>query len=94
MGWTMKGMTPSPSPVVAHFLVFSATEGNALASPMRDPAQIRLMRKPDIIVYSSVHLAFGFERERIPGTITEAKACHTRVSKAARATFPESESGI
>ena len=88
----MKGMTPSPSPVVAHFLVFSATEGNALASPMRDPAQIRLMRKPDIIVYSSVHL--GFERKRIPGTITEAKACHTRVSKAARATFPESESGI
>ena len=30
----------------------------------------------------------------LPGTMTEAKACHTRVSKAARATFPESESGI
>ena len=44
----MKGMTPSPSPVVAHFLVFSATEGRALASPTREPAQIRLMRKPDI----------------------------------------------
>ena len=47
MGWTMKGMTPSPIPVVAHFLVFSATDGIALASPRRDPAQIRLIRKPE-----------------------------------------------
>ena len=49
----MKGITPRPRPVVAHFRVFSATDGIALASPRRDPAQIRLIRKPDIKFYIS-----------------------------------------
>ena len=33
MGCTMKGMVPSPIPVVAHFLLVSATCGIALAIP-------------------------------------------------------------
>jgi hypothetical protein len=47
MGWTMKGMTPRPIPVTIHFLAVSATPGSALASPTREAAQIRLMRKPE-----------------------------------------------
>merc|ERR1719244_306977 len=72
MGWTMKGITPRPIPVVAHFRDVSATWGMALAMPAREKAQMRLIVNP--------------------GTITEAKACQTNVSKAANATFLESES--
>ena len=47
MGWTMNGMTPRPRPVVAHFLVFSATWGRALPRPTREAAHRRLMVKPE-----------------------------------------------
>ena len=46
MGCTMKGITPSPSPVTAHFLALSATPGTVRARPIREKAQILLIRKP------------------------------------------------
>lgn len=48
MGCTMKGMTPSPMPVVAHFLLVSATCGSVLARPTSEKAQMRLMVKPGL----------------------------------------------
>merc|ERR1719318_1549711 len=50
-----------------------ATPGMVRARPIREKAQILLIRNP--------------------GTMTEANACHTRVSKAATATLVVSESG-
>jgi len=73
IGWTMKGITPNPRPVTAHFLAVSATPGMVLARPIREKAQILLIRNP--------------------GTITEANACHTKVSKAAMATLLLSDPG-
>lgn len=56
MGWTMKGMVPNPSAVVAHFLVFRATLGAARARPYRDAAQMRLIVKPSRKIFK--HLKF------------------------------------
>ena len=43
----MAGMTPRPTAVVIHFLVFKGTLGATLANPSREAAQILLIVKPE-----------------------------------------------
>ena len=83
-------MTPKPTNVVSHFLVFRGTFGAVLASVNKDAAQILLMVKPEkgknvkkFVKFRNFHTV----SDNKPGIITEAKACQTKVSKAATPTL-------
>ena len=82
-------MTPRPTAVVAHFLDVSATVGMVLAMPASEKAQMRFIVNPNKILH---HCDNIFTCVCPPGTMTDAKACQTSVSKAANATFFVSES--
>ena len=86
-------MTPKPTKVVSHFLVFRGTFGAVLANVNKDAAQILLIVKPEnekknVKKFVRVKFRnFHTVSENKPGMITEAKACHTKVSKAATPTL-------
>ena len=86
MGWTMKGMAPSPRPVTAHFRRVSATAGSARARPYRDTAHRRLMKNPAHAAYAHFRLGINQVLQNIPKytkhnvyqTHTTAKNDHNR----------------
>ena len=102
MGWMMSGMTPRPRPVTIQFLAVTATPGRALARPRPAPQQMRFIVKPEEeelvnlrllsknICWSAILIKWWCEK---PGTMTEANACHNKVSTAAIATLLVSAPG-
>ena len=99
----ISGITPRPRPVTIQFLAVTATPGRALARPRPAPQHIRFIVKPAQDGQNKVYVKEYFLLTRLvnngsygkktPGTITEAKACQSKVSIAAMATLLVSAPG-